>query len=357
MLRIEHATAALTEVSLLTGLALEVDAVIDAYSELQIDLVHDADGRLALQFPIRSSLSALDLSVDGALLQDLDVSAAADGSSVAALLNQNAAFVAAGLQAQWQDDVLSIASMSDTATTALANSSLQTGLSVDVDEFVFVDDARGLGVWIDTAAGLTVTGLAADETGGFIEVNSPGNIEVMGNLLAGGLKRITFGAAGQIQSQEIVYSATQDSYVTIESEEQVFIGGTSMNLQGERVEVGGYIRANDQVNLIGRSHPSGNAVYVQGSSEIITYNEGSLIRIESDQDANIQGLLLAGGEVTNRYDVDGFYQGRSVAQFSQDAEIIVVAANQLRVGGELYAASLIDLFGGSDPVEVLPRDF
>jgi len=346
--------AELTMVSLKTGLAVDVDEDITGRTVVQIDVADTEQDELAIQFPVRTSLSTFTVTLDTVELGPFDVSAAVSGATLAALLNAEEALIEAGLVFEFSDDVLTVTRTQPGRAVSLADSSLLTGETVSVDEFIFVNDDRALGVLVDTAGGLTSQGLSTGD-GGHVTVFSPdGNIEIMGNIVSGGVVELLFGDEGQLLSKTISYDEAGYSDVTIEAGGQVFIGGTTNNADGDPVQTGGYIQARDAIEITGGSHASDNGVYIHAVSELTTGEPDGTITITSEQDANIQGLLLPGGKVTNIYDANGVYLGRTITDLDGDSTIRIEAGHQVRIGGSLLAGALIDLIGDVDPVEPDP---
>ena len=135
-------------------------------------------------------------------------------------------------------------------------------------------------------------------------------------------------------------------------------------LLGAVVETGGYIQAKDTVvirNLAGfdpdialNSADNGVVgVRIPGGSEITTYNPGSSITIDSMGDAEIEGHLVAGGEIaTIRDAVSGTFVGTELHNFGasrDDTSIQISAEHQVRIGTGIRAGGQIRVTGGDDP--------
>ncbi|MEM4406491.1 MAG: calcium-binding protein, partial [Candidatus Methanomethylicaceae archaeon] len=138
------------------------------------------------------------------------------------------------------------------------------------------------------------------------------------------------------------------------------------SLFGEVLVTGGYIASKNEIylrNVDTPEHPYTGpdiGVRIQGSSEITTHEDYSLIRIDSKYDAEIEGHLIAGGEVENIRDAEtGAFIGSVYNDFGTDAshtEIIINAEHQVRIGTIIKAGGLIRLTGGNDPFEGDPND-
>ncbi|MEX0819283.1 MAG: hypothetical protein WD070_06810, partial [Pirellulaceae bacterium] len=216
-------------------------------------------------------------------------------------------------------------------------------------------DDDGLGVIIDTAGGLISAGLTSDGSGGTVLIYSAGNLEMMGNVTAGGNVSLVRNETGDIVDRLYTWSAEPSSAV-IEAAGQAFIGGTTTNRQGERVQTGGYVRANQHIRVVGGADPSGVGVLIHAASELVTQFADSSIEVEATFDADIQGVVLAGGEIVAQRDAAGVYQGRTLVDFGGNSSITIHADHQIRVGTEMRAGQRIDLIGGLDPLDPDPAD-
>ena len=236
---------------------------------------------------------------------------------------------------------------------------LDTGLlaskSVSLNGGTAGADDNGLGLIVTAAGGVTAMGLTSDNSGALISMNNTGNMEMMGTLASGGKLVQTFDANGNILSQTIDWSGNYGK-VEITSLGQAFIGGHTINQQGQAIETGGYIYANNNITINGGGNSSGTGAYIQAASELVTHAADSSIIINAAQDVDIQGLLLPGGEVQDVRDITGKYMGRYAHNFGGNSTISIHADNQIRIGQSLKAGKQIDLVGGIDPVEPNPAD-
>lgn len=236
---------------------------------------------------------------------------------------------------------------------------LDTGLlasgAVRLEAGVARLDDQDLSILITTAGGITSGGYTSDNSGGLVDIQADGNLEMMGWLLAGGQLEQEFDQDGKLVSQAVNWSDNPGT-ITIAASGQAFIGGNTKNKQGEDIQTGGYLYASDRIEVIGGQHPSDTGVYVQGASELVTHNLNSSIWIDADGDADIQGLLLPGGEVKEARDVNGKYLGRTLKTFNGDSTLRIDAKHQIRIGQNLKAGKSIDLVGGIDPLSPDPAN-
>ena len=138
------------------------------------------------------------------------------------------------------------------------------------------------------------------------------------------------------------------------------------SLFGDVLVTGGYIAAKDDIlltNIDSAAHPYTGpdiGVRIQGTSEITTYQDYSTINVDSKYDAEIEGHLIAGGEVENIRDAEtGGYIGSIYHDFginAQNTEINITADHQIRIGTTIKAGGKIHLTGGDDPFEGDPDD-
>ena len=256
---------------------------------------------------------------------------------------------------------------SDSTATVSAGEKLYLDTGILASKSVAVSggeaglDDDDLSVIIDTAGGLYAAGLTADGSGGHIEVTATDDLEIMGHVVSGANVTFIRDEEGVITGKDYDWSA-EASDVLITAGGQAFIGGTTTNKQGERVQTGGYVRANERVHIIGGEDESGTGVFIQGASEVVTENADSVIEINATFDADIQGVVLAGGDVLVHRAPESAdsestlltYMGRKLIGYGGESTITVTADHQIRVGTELRAGKAITLTGGEDPVEPDP---
>ena len=211
------------------------------------------------------------------------------------------------------------------------------------------DDNR-ISVLVTTAGGLTSAGVTSDGSGGLVEVAGGTDVQIMGNLLSGGTMYQQFDEHGNRIGESFVWSP-EDSTLRVQAGGQAWIGGMTVNRQGETVETGGYLRANERIEIVGGANPEGVGVKIAAASEVMAVNPAAAIVVDSTGDADIQGYLVAGGIVERVYDATGQYLGRNVTTYNGDSTIRIEADNQIRLGLDLKAGKSIDMVGGLDPVE------
>lgn len=213
-------------------------------------------------------------------------------------------------------------------------------------------DDDGVAVRIDTVAGLTVAGWTSDGRGGRVTVESTaggdGDIQVLGHILAGGTVTQTFGASGALLAETITWSA-EKSTARLAAGGQLYLGGLTETQSGGMIETGGYVRASQRIELAGGTSADDIGVRLPGAAEVIVNNADGSIDVTSLTDADLQGLLIAGGVVVEHRDAEGEYLGRTVTATDGDSSIRIEASHQLRVGQDLTAGKNITLIGGEDP--------
>jgi len=197
-----------------------------------------------------------------------------------------------------------------------------------------------------TAGGATARGF--EGIGGNLVITTDGDMEMMGNLLAGGSLVQTFDNDGNLLTQNIDWSGAEGT-ITIDTLGQAFIGGNTVNSEGQPTVTGGYLYSAGDIAISGGDSADGMGVYIHAASEVVVNKADGHIQVNATQDAQIDGLLVAGGEISQIRDAGGAYQGREVATFGGASTIEVVADDQIRVGVGLQAGQSIDLIGGDDP--------
>ena len=224
---------------------------------------------------------------------------------------------------------------------AYIDTTVMAGKQITVEGGQPGNDDDGLSVVITTGGGLVAKGVTSNNSGGLVSVKAEGDIQLMGAVLSGGVSvdnQITWGA--------------EDSSIHIEADGQAWIGGNTVDIDNNPVEVGGRLYASQEINIIGGVHAEdGEAVKMPGSAHLTVKNDDGSIHIESGQDAVVSAVMVAGGEVITHSDSSGMYQGVTLETYDGDSSITIQAENQIRLGRDLYAGKLIDLRGGVDPVD------
>jgi hypothetical protein len=212
------------------------------------------------------------------------------------------------------------------------------------------DEKRGL--LVTTAGGMTARGYQNE--GGNITITGSGNMEMMGTLVAGGSLVQNFDDDGNLLSQHVNWSGVAGQ-VDIDVQGQAFIGGNTVTKGGTPTTTGGYIHSAGDVTIEGGMNDSGMGVRVHGASEIAVKKADGNITITSAGDAEIIGLLAAGGQVNQVRDASGVYQGRIIETFGGASAIRIEAEKQIRVGVGLKAGRSIDLVGGTGSADTNSR--
>ena len=218
----------------------------------------------------------------------------------------------------------------------MLDSALQASRSVTVTGGAAGADDNGVSVLLSPASGINAAGLSSDsaETG-LVTISAASDLEMMGAIVAGAT---------------IVESAGERSYdwtghlpsdVQITASGRAFIGGNTVNIDGDPITTGGSIRAGRAITITGGSHSSGNGVQVHPNSELSTNDPAGSILITSDQDAEIRGTIASGGEI-----VAGV-----VSLFDGTASLRIEAAHQVRISREVAASKSITVVGGTDPID------
>jgi hypothetical protein len=238
----------------------------------------------------------------------------------------------------------------DLSVSAGSQLLVETGLLAAGNVTVHGGTANGgdnaLSLLITTAGGATARGY--NGIGGNLSISAAGNMEMMGSLLAGGSLVQSFDNDGHLLTQTVDWSGTLGT-TTITTDGQAFIGGHTVNSQNQATVTGGYIYSAANVTITGGTSSDGNGVYIQGASEVVVHKADGHIQVNATQDAEIAGLLVAGGEVVQIRDGSGTYQGRRINTFGGASTLTIVAEDQIRVGVGLQAGASIDLIGGDDP--------
>jgi hypothetical protein len=242
----------------------------------------------------------------------------------------------------------------------LLASGLQASGDISVTGGTPDSDDNNLSVILDTRAGIYSAGITSDNSGSSVAILSPGNVEIMGHVVSGAVVSLEYDENGLFQNRSFNWS-DEPSEVLIDVDGQAFIGGNTFNTSGNPIQVGGYIYANNRIQIDGGIHDATSmSVLVHAASEIVTNDPDSSIEIDADVDAVVYGVVMAGGTVTQQRDGSGTYQGRSFERNYADREgdnafdddgtstITINATEQIFIGTDLSAWSSIALNGGTD---------
>ncbi|MEO7577447.1 MAG: peptidase inhibitor family I36 protein, partial [Massilia sp.] len=225
----------------------------------------------------------------------------------------------------------------DTALAASKSVSLTTTGVVSGDD-------NGYSIIIGSAAGLNAGGITSDSSGGAVNVNAAGNVSIGGRVLAGGVMVQQFNG-GALVGESVDWSG-KNSSVSLVAAGQMYLGAMALTEDGGLAEVGATVRANASITVRGGHSADGVGVKMPGAARLITNNADGLVSISAAQDAEINGLVVAGGEVTDHYDSRGKYLGSTTSSFGGASRIRVTADNQVRLGHDLSAGAEITVRGG-----------
>ena len=205
------------------------------------------------------------------------------------------------------------------------------------------DDA-GLGVRLSSAGGLTAAGLASDGSAARVAIEAVGRVEVIGVILSGGdLQREVVDG----QTVETLSWSDDGGTVLIHSQGQVALGGLAPTASGGLAEIGSTVRAGSRIDVIGGTSADGIGVKMPGGARLVTHDADGIVTITAEKDADILGLVVAGGEVIDHYDSLGFTLGSTRNTFGGESQISVSATGQVRLGRDLLAGKAIDVRGGA----------
>ncbi|MEN9762058.1 MAG: hypothetical protein RI906_1884, partial [Pseudomonadota bacterium] len=237
----------------------------------------------------------------------------------------------------------------DTALSAAKSVTLRT------TRLPGADDA-GQSLVFSTAGGLTAAGFTSDGSGGLVDIDVKGEAVVAGMILSGGKVTQTRNPDGRLIGETYTWS-NERSTVSIRADGQVDFGVTVRSATtGNPVEVGGIVRANQNINVNGGVNADGIGVRLPGAARLIVQNADGEINIEAAQDAWLQGQMVAGGEVVDYYDTAGWYLGSLTNNFDGDSVLRIEADRQIRLGRDLLAGKVIDVRGGRSTREATSAD-
>ncbi len=218
----------------------------------------------------------------------------------------------------------------------MLDSALQASRSVTVTGGMPGADDGGVSVVLSPASGLNAAGLSADTSAtGSVTIDAAADLEMMGTIVAGAT--IVESAGGRSYD----WADRQPTDVSITAAGRAFIGGNTVNIDGDPITTGGVIRAGRSITIDGGTYSSGNGVQVHPNSELSTHDAAGTILITSDQDAEIRGTIASGGEI-----VAGV-----VSLFDGTAALRIEAAHQVRISREVAASKTITVVGGTDPLD------
>jgi hypothetical protein len=225
----------------------------------------------------------------------------------------------------------------DNALTAAKSVTLRTTLAPGGDD-------NGLGIRLSSAGGLTAAGFTSGGTGAAVTVDSVGRVEIIGTILSGGDMKQVYQNGALVS--ETVDWRDEPGTVLLSAQGQMYLGGLADTISGGQVEIGGTVRAMTRIDVRGGTSADGIGVKMPGTARLTTQHADGVITIAAEQNANISGIVLAGGEIVDHYDTLGFYLGSTRNTFGGDSIITITATQQIRLGRDLMAGKKIDVRGG-----------
>ena len=223
----------------------------------------------------------------------------------------------------------------DSALTATGHVRLETTSAPSVDD-------AGWGVVVGTAGGLNALGRTT--TGGStVVIDAVGGITFMGQATSGG---VVVPATVQNPTETVSW-AENDSTLTLRSAGKVYLGGMALARDGTYAERGGTFRASELITVQSGVAADGTGVKLPGTGRLTTSQEDGRIVINALGNADLFGLIVAGGEIIDHEDATGAYLGSKANYFDGDSQIVVQAQRQVNLGKGLVAGKLIDVRGGT----------
>lgn len=203
-----------------------------------------------------------------------------------------------------------------------------------------------LSLVITTAGGITTAGITSDGSGGGITINAAGNIEMLGSVNAGANIAQHFDDDNNFLGETATYSS-EPATLTITAAGRAFLGGHTLNEEGELVETGTYLRAAHAITVHGGSYSTGEGLLVHAASELTANDANGSITLTAQQDATLLGLFVAGGRIDTVRDEQGGLLGRVPVYFDGDSSVRLEAGGVIEIGQDIMAGQRIDLVGGS----------
>jgi hypothetical protein len=124
------------------------------------------------------------------------------------------------------------------------------------------------------------------------------------------------------------------------------LGGIATARDGSTAELGGTFQAHDNITIVAGINSQGLGVRLPGTGKMTTFNPDGRIDITASGSAQLDGRIVAGGEIVDYYDATGAYLGSIPRYFDGDSTITVDARGQVTLGKGLVAGKLIDVRGG-----------
>ena len=196
-------------------------------------------------------------------------------------------------------------------------------------------DDNNYSVLMTAAGGLTALGNSSDLNGGLVSITTTGSITLAGNVRSGGASAIVNGDGIDMSSIEMRAGG------------QLYLGAL-VNVAGgaTQAEIGAILRASQLIALHGGVSADGIGVKMPGGAGLATSNADGSIVITSAQDAQIMGVVVAGGAIVSSHDSRGELLGTRAVSGNGNSSIRIEADQQIRIGRDLIAGQLIDVRGG-----------
>ncbi|MFN5898042.1 MAG: hypothetical protein ACK48Y_10990, partial [Planctomyces sp.] len=207
------------------------------------------------------------------------------------------------------------------------------------------DDA-GRNFIMSTASGLNAAGLGANNTGSLIRLESPGDLDIPANILSGGTIVQNFGAGGELLSETYTWSG-RDSRIEIVAGGKVLVGTDTVDVHGNPVQKGSFLRASSSVSILAGSHASGVGIELYPNGGISTNDADGAILLDTAQSIDLRGQVVSGGQIFLVQNAAGETTGYSVSRHDGTASLEITAGGRVRLGQEVYAGKLLTIEAGT----------
>ncbi|MFM8477211.1 MAG: hypothetical protein ACKOEO_15630, partial [Planctomycetaceae bacterium] len=162
--------------------------------------------------------------------------------------------------------------------------------------------------------------------------------------------RQTFGSAGQLLSETYEWSG-RDSRIEVVAAGRVTIGADTVDIYGEPVKKGVFLRSSKLVSIVSGSHSSGTSVEIYPGGGVSAADADGEVLITAPQDVDILGYVAAGGDILLVQNSSGETIGYEVPSVDGSSRVAITAGHQIRVGQVLAAGQFVTLEGGLDPLD------
>lgn len=199
---------------------------------------------------------------------------------------------------------------------------------------------------MSTASGLNAAGLGANNTGSLIRLESPGDLDIPANILSGGTIVQNFGAGGELLSETYTWSG-RDSRIEIVAGGKVLVGTDTVDVHGNPVQKGSFLRASSSVSILAGSHASGVGIELYPNGGISTNDADGAILLDTAQSIDLRGQVVSGGQIFLVQNAAGETTGYSVTRHDGTASLEITAGGRVRLGQEVYAGKLLTIEAGT----------